>query len=541
MEFTKQINLKLNRRDAIQIIPWKNITSITISTTSKEEYEEEIKKLTLDLHNSTVFINAQTSRLFDAVNKIAQLENTTTQAEKFAKDSKEQLDLYIEKSKEEDNKTQQLEKQIDYLKNELGFSRTQLGEMNEKFKQVNYENHRLLDIIEDLRKQLERNSNSNYIQVSPLPAHSTLEEPEKHPSPVHNEVNTTPSNNKPSTQSKPKILQKGISSDVIDNKEHSKKSTGTSETKTCITNLVCHVPSIAVRNINGHTGDITAIAFNGSGQIYATGSEDRTVRIWDSTTSVCKTFLRGMSQSVTSIDFSEINDLLLVTSNDAAVRIFDLNRYSARYTLTGHSNRITGGKFVDAETIVTGSTDRTLRWWDMAHSRCKLSCPTGSAVSGLTLMRNQAVTSHIDGSIRFWDNRQKDPVGVVNVFEGIACSDVVFVDGAAEYLLTNGKDNTIWMVDPFMMRVVQKYFNDDYINPGSRIGVSADKSYMTVGSVDGAVYVWNLTTSKFACCVYPEVNVQQGGSYQSCYCSCWNPLSSQLISGYGRNVIVWDD
>ena len=49
------------------------------------------------------------------------------------------------------------EEQIEFLKNELSFARKQISETTEKMRQVNFENHRLLDIIGDLKKQIERN------------------------------------------------------------------------------------------------------------------------------------------------------------------------------------------------------------------------------------------------------------------------------------------------------------------------------------------------------------------------------------------------
>ncbi|ELP94091.1 protein tipD, putative [Entamoeba invadens IP1] len=542
MSYASLLFTKLERRDLIQIAPWKSITSITLTTASKEEYDVQVSQLSKDLLNSTTFINAQTARLFEAADKISELQTIIKTKDGTIQETKDLLATYQMKAKDEDTSKKSLEKQIEYLKKELAFSRQSFEQTSEKSKAVNYENHRLLDIIEDLRKQVERNSTQSYIQTS-----THTNQLQKHESSLINK--SEPPKPKPELQK-----QKTEKLEKPKTPEKSDKNLKVSKTETFIAkeedlkptmsifkgDFACKVPSIAVRNIVGHTGDITCLAFSANGQLYASGSEDRTVRIYDSGLSVCKMFLRGMAQSVTSVTFSEVSDMLLVTSNDATSRVFDLQRNSTRYTLTGHANRVTGGKFLDALSVVTGSSDRTVRFWDLSQSRCKLSCSAKSAVISLELMRNQIVTCHMDGTLRFWDNRQKEDVGIIEVYDGVACSGVTFVEGVGEYLLVNGKDNVVWMVDPLMMRKVKSFVNDDYINPGSKIGVSCDKQFMTVGSVDGSVFVWNLLDGKFAKRIYPDVNVGSSTD-KSCYCAMWNPLTSQMISGYGKNVVVWDE
>ncbi|KAL7718747.1 Protein tipD [Entamoeba marina] len=522
------IHSKLQKRNSIQIDPWKSFCTITITSSDKEIYSSQIQQLSTDLHNATVFSNAQTTRMLDTANKISELETSVQQAEKIAKQREEELEIYVERNKDEDNEKEKFKNQIIYLKNELSHSHKQLVVESEKIKQVNYENHRLLDIIEDLSNQLQR-STSQFIH---------------HPSP---DIQT---NQKLPTGLSPQLP----SSDSIKKTFHSSQKSLPSQSSPSLhpssplissslnSSSICHIPTIAVRNITSHTGDVTCIAFNSTGQQYATGSEDRTVNIWNSSTSKSCGFLRGMSQSVTSLDFSPFSNHILVTSNDATTRVFDISRSTSQYTLTGHSNRVTGGKFTNKFQIVTASIDRTVKWWDLVKGRCSISIACGSSATSIDLYNEQVVTGHLDGSVRLWDSRQKESTGIIDVHEE-QCSDVKYFEGNSgmnSCLISVSKDNTIQLIDPIMLKPFKKLYSDEFVNPGTRIGLSSDKQFLTVGSVDGAIFVWNMSSYKLASKVYPTVSLDQR-LYQPCYCSTWNPLTSQLISGYGKQIIVWGE
>ena len=640
IDYLSIIENKLTKRESIQITPWNSITQIQMASIKALSDQAEIHDLQTQLYDRDVFINTQSERLTDAANKIAKLETSIDRLTKQNNESNETIEMLNTKIIESEKDKNILNQQIEFLKNELSFARKNISETTEKMRQVNYENHRLLDIIGDLKKQIERNltiqnqqnlqnqrftmnvadvilnmnnpnsksSNNNYNnmnmnnmnipngmlrkQQSDLVRRNsvaTVDESmnQNTQNNQNNQLNQMNQNNQINNQNKnnqnnqiiqqdPNQINPSSSPSMTIPSKQSKKQTDTPtksldfktklqqkfrrdtvktsssivssglQTSFNITparsDIISQVPMTALRNIHGHTGDITSMTFSSTGDLLVTGSEDRTVRVWDASTTICKGMLRGMSQSVTSMNFSPTNDFLLVTSNDATIRIFDMNKMTSRYTLTGHSNRVTGGKFIDQNTIVTGSNDRTLKWWDVSHSRCKLSCPTGSAVTGLCTSRNQVITSHVDGTVKFWDDRQKDALFVIDVYEGVACNDVLYFDNFSETIWTNGKNNCIYGINPLVMKVILKHEHEQYINPGSRLSISPDGYYLTVGNVNGSLLIWDVSSNKFKQIVQPESGFMfESGNNQQCLASAWNPMSGQLVSGYGKNMIVWDN
>jgi WD40 repeat protein len=73
---------------------------------------------------------------------------------------------------------------------------------------------------------------------------------------------------------------------------------------------------------SGHTSAVTVVAFSPDRQSVATGSEDKTIRIWDLATGTEQRVLSGHTGRVTSLAFSPDGQQLASTSFDGTVRLW---------------------------------------------------------------------------------------------------------------------------------------------------------------------------------------------------------------------------
>lgn len=74
---------------------------------------------------------------------------------------------------------------------------------------------------------------------------------------------------------------------------------------------------------NGHLAAVTALAFSPDGRWIASGSQDKTIRIWDVTTGHEQRVLKGHSNPVTALAFSPDGQWLASSSEDGTVRVWD--------------------------------------------------------------------------------------------------------------------------------------------------------------------------------------------------------------------------
>ncbi|KAL0960845.1 hypothetical protein HGRIS_005861 [Hohenbuehelia grisea] len=122
----------------------------------------------------------------------------------------------------------------------------------------------------------------------------------------------------------------------------------------------------------GHDGQpVVSISISPDGQYIASGSWDKTIRIWD---------VAGRRQdgepltgqyAVTSVAFSPNGRLIISGSADSTVRIWDVaTRRQVGEPLRGHQDCVYSVAFsADGQRIVSGSEDKTIRVWETSSQK----------------------------------------------------------------------------------------------------------------------------------------------------------------------------
>jgi WD40 repeat protein len=91
-------------------------------------------------------------------------------------------------------------------------------------------------------------------------------------------------------------------------------------------------------------------------QLVASGSNDKTVRLWDAVTGAARGNLVGHSGLVNAVAFSPDGQLLASGSFDKTVRLWEAATGAMRCTLEGHSREVTAVTFsLDGQLLASGS------------------------------------------------------------------------------------------------------------------------------------------------------------------------------------------
>ena len=95
----------------------------------------------------------------------------------------------------------------------------------------------------------------------------------------------------------------------------------------------------------------------------ATGSRDKTIKIWEVRNGRCVLTLTGHDNWVTDLFFHQNGKFLLSVSDDKSIRIWDLsNGRQYRKLLDAHNSFITTID-MKGKVVVTGSVDFTVKVW----------------------------------------------------------------------------------------------------------------------------------------------------------------------------------
>jgi WD40 repeat protein len=126
-----------------------------------------------------------------------------------------------------------------------------------------------------------------------------------------------------------------------------------------------------LRTLEGHTSWVRTTAFSPDSQLLASGSDDKTVRLWDVATGELLHTLEGHSDWVGTLAFSASGSgaplLLASGSDDGTVRLWDCEHEGeVVLVLKGHDGWVRAVGFsTDGKRLASASSDRTVRVWDV--------------------------------------------------------------------------------------------------------------------------------------------------------------------------------
>ncbi|MCP2730926.1 nSTAND1 domain-containing NTPase, partial [Limnofasciculus baicalensis] len=117
--------------------------------------------------------------------------------------------------------------------------------------------------------------------------------------------------------------------------------------------------------LEGHSDIVTDVSFSPDGQLIASGSRDRTIKLWRTNGFFVAT-LKGHDDAVTSVAFSPDRQILASGSWDGTIKLWYRNG-TLKNTLRGHLGHVYSVSFSpNGEIVASAGEDGTIRLWTIS-------------------------------------------------------------------------------------------------------------------------------------------------------------------------------
>jgi WD40 repeat protein len=291
--------------------------------------------------------------------------------------------------------------------------------------------------------------------------------------------------------------------------------------------------------LRGHTSGISSVAFGMDGKRMVSGSWDNSIRLWSTTDgNPIGQPLKDKNQGeVISVAFSTNNKYIVSGGTDKTLRVWDVNTGKViGKPLKGHEDWISSVAFSpDDKYIVSGSQDKTLRLWDFNSNEpvSKLLQGHEGRVSSVAFSPdgNTIVSGSTDDTLRLWETVTGQPIGkpftghTDSVF-GVAFSP----DG--NRIVSVSSDKTLCVWDANTHQTVDEEFNGHEARVSS-IAYSPDGKQIVSSSMDRTIRIWDAKTG------HPISKPLIG--IDSVFSAAINPTGKRIVSGGKDKALhLWD-
>ena len=123
---------------------------------------------------------------------------------------------------------------------------------------------------------------------------------------------------------------------------------------------------VAATPLAGSAMPVLAVSLSNDGKLVATGSADKSIRLYNFADGAAVRTLAGSAAAVRSIDFRADNTQLASTDDVGNVYLWDPAQVVPQAVLSGHVGPATSLTYLpDGKTLISTGDDGTLRWWSL--------------------------------------------------------------------------------------------------------------------------------------------------------------------------------
>ncbi len=243
-----------------------------------------------------------------------------------------------------------------------------------------------------------------------------------------------------------------------------------------------------IRTFKSHLSSINAIAFSQDGQI-ASGSADRTVKLWDLGSNLLSTF-SGHSSLIDAVTFSPDGRLIASGSWDYTIKIWDVETRKLVQTLGEHSGWIKSIAISpDSKSLISGSADKTIKIWNLETGKVAKTFEHKSAIHAVVISPDGQImaSGSADKTIKIWNLNTGELLLTFDEHSDVV--DTLVFSPSAQILISGSADKTIkiWHIGKGKLL----HTLNSHCDTVNSLAINNEGNLLVSGSADKTIKIWH--------------------------------------------------
>jgi U3 small nucleolar RNA-associated protein 13 len=168
----------------------------------------------------------------------------------------------------------------------------------------------------------------------------------------------------------------------------------------------------AFLSVRAHEKDINIVSVAPNDSLIASGSQDKTVKLWKSTDLSLLATLKGHRRGVWDCQFSPFDRVLATASVDKTVKLWSLGDFSCVRSFQGHVASVLRVRFLSGGMqLISSGTDGLVKLWTVRTNECvaTMDSHTGKVWAlDMAQSGNLLVSGGADSRIIVWEDTTKE-------------------------------------------------------------------------------------------------------------------------------------
>jgi COMPASS component SWD3 len=156
--------------------------------------------------------------------------------------------------------------------------------------------------------------------------------------------------------------------------------------------------------LSGHQAPVRAVAISALGQFIASGSDDKTVKLWDAKSGKLLFDLNGHVQNIESVEFTP-DGTTLVSSDSETIKLWNTKTGQLIRNLAPHKNGVFAAIISpNGQTLVSAGADNIIKLWNIKTGKLQRTIKTEARVLAISSDGKTLFSGGEDaGKIRIWN------------------------------------------------------------------------------------------------------------------------------------------